>query len=69
MRIEHPEVALVVVASDVREGMLATVGGADGYLLEPLDPTAVAEQARWAVSKRRLSQPRGATDRSRGPDW
>jgi len=53
---KSPEVAFVMIsnARDIRVCILALIAGASGYLLKPLDSTAILAVANGALAKKRL---------------
>ena len=56
VRADFPDVALVVVTrpEKLRDGMLAMVEGASGYIQTPFQPELVASGLRSALTRKRL---------------
>jgi DNA-binding NtrC family response regulator len=54
IRVSFPAVAFVMVTSPkgLRDGILALIAGASGYLVKPLTPEAIPESARRALDRK-----------------
>jgi len=58
VKTSYPQVAFVMIAEsgDVRQGVLAMIAGASGYLLKPLRSEAVDASLHLALGRKRLER-------------